>query len=809
MAARRIPPPHPSSLLDFPRPHLHRSLPTTQLQACNKPRRTPPFPYPHSIRACPSLPSPLHSGHNSRIVGSGTHYEPGQSPGPPNFPPSHRKTRAPRPRRRFVDAPVLSCFAAVSIGRREVPPSWPAEAPPSAPANKLDSPLEPLVGGRERISQRRFVEQIVRMRCRCCSKDAHLLGQPDRLLPDSSLFADLLQSCIASGSLHGVRQTHARLLKSQFSTETFVLNRLIDAYAKCGSLDIGKILFDRMPQRNVFSWNSMISAYTKLDCLEEAAELFGTMPVRDQCSWNSMISGFTQHGLLEDALRYFNEMHAEDFILNVYSFSSALSACAGLKDSKMGMQIHALISKCPLAFDVFMGSALVDMYSKCGRPSHARRVFDMMPVRNVVSWNSLITCYEQNGPVIEALLLFSRMVECKVEPDEVTFASVVSACATLLALREGLQIHARTIKCDKFRNDLVLGNALVDMYAKCSRINEARIVFDRMSVRNVISETSMLSGYAKYASVEAARSMFTRMTERNIVAWNALIAGYTQTEENEEALRLFRQLKREAFWPTHYTLGNIVNACANLASLQLGQQAHAHVLKHGFKFEPGPVSDVFVGNSLVDLYLKCGATVEAKRVFETMVGRDRVSWNAMIVGHAQNGCGEEALGLFKRMLVSGEKPDHVTMIGVLSACSHAGLVEEGRKYFLSMTEEYACRIHRNVDLGEVAAQSLFELDPENSAPYVLLSNMYAEMGRWEDAVRVRKQMRQKGVAKQPGCSWIGIEKKVHVFMARDRRHPRRKEVYTTLETLKLQMKRAGCQDEVDVSEDLVFSCACG
>ncbi|CAA7396733.1 unnamed protein product [Spirodela intermedia] len=657
------------------------------------------------------------------------------------------------------------------------------------------------------------------------------------LLPfdSSTVFANLLRSCTEFDSLHGVRRVHALLLQTEFSTETFILNRLVDSYARCGSVDDARKLFDRVPHRNVFSWNAMISAYARMGCLEEAEKLFGEMPARDQCSWNSMVSGLAQHGLLEEALVCFSGMHADDFVLNAYSFSSALSACGGLKDCATGMQIHASISKSPLVFDVFMGSALVDMYAKCGKPPEARRVFDSMPDRNVVSWNSLITCYEQNGPVNEALEMFRRMMECEVEPDEVTFASVASACATLLAIREGLQIHSRTVKNEKLRGDLVLGNALVDMYAKCGRVREARYMFDGMAVRNVISVTSMLSGYARSASVEAARSMFTRMTERNIVAWNALIAGYTQNEENEEALKLFRQLKREAFWPTPYTLGNILSACANLANLPLGQQSHAHVLKHGFGSEPAPESITFVGNSLIDLYFKCGAPAEAMRVFATMPARDRVSWNAMIVGLAQNGRAEQALALFSDMAGGGEKPDHVTMIGVLCACSHAGLVEEGKRCFMSMSEQHglspardhytcmvdllgragrlreaaalvaempmepdsvllgsllaACRTHGEVDLGEWAAMRLLELDKGSSGPYVLLSNMYTEVGRWEDALRVRKMMKRRGVAKQPGCSWIGMEEgKVHVFMARDRGHPRRKEIYRVLKALRLHMR---------------------
>ncbi|KAM0939819.1 putative tetratricopeptide-like helical domain superfamily [Dioscorea sansibarensis] len=664
-------------------------------------------------------------------------------------------------------------------------------------------------------------------------------------LPNSTFFSNILQSCIHWKSLRAVQQTHAHLLKTQFSSEIFILNRLIDSYAKCGFFLYARNLFDGMPQRNIFSYNSMLTALTKSGRLEDAVVLFRSMPDHDQCSWNSMVSGFSQHGHFEESLEFFSIMHGEDFVLNAYSFSSALSSCAGIMNLRTGMQIHALVSKSRLSHDVYMGTALLDMYSKCKRPLEAYRVFEMMKERNTATWNSLITCHEQNGPANEALVLFVRMMDCGVEFDEVTLASVASACATLSAIREGLQIHAQAIKFERFSNDLVLSNALVDMYAKCSRIEVARKIFDCMPVRSTVAETSMISGYAKSSSVEDAKLVFSRMTEKNIIAWNALIAGYTQNGDDEEAVRLFQRLKRESVWPTHYTFGNILNASANLSDLQLGKQAHCHVLKHGFRFEAGPEPDIFVGNALVDMYLKCGSVDEGGKVFERMIGKDRVSWNAMIVGYAQNGCGEETLHLFQRMLSSGETPDHVTMIGVLSGCSHAGLVDDGRRYFQSMTREFglvpcrdhytcmvdllgraghlaeveafikeipvapdsvlwasllaACRAHGNVKLGEWAAEMLFELDPTSSGPYVLLSNMYAEIGEWEDVRRIRKLMKNKGVIKQPGCSWIEIEQKVHVFMVRDRRHARRKSIYNILKILQTQMKRSSMENFVGMN----------
>ncbi|KAL3614012.1 hypothetical protein CASFOL_042086 [Castilleja foliolosa] len=675
------------------------------------------------------------------------------------------------------------------------------------------------------------------------ARNALLTSNNFLLNSSSSPFAKLLETCTKSKPSTDVRAVHACILKSQFINEIFINNRLVDVYGKCGFSNYAHKLFDKMPNKNTFTYNSMIGALTISGSIDEAESVFISTPEPDQCSWNLMVSAFAQLEIFDKSLEYLVKMHKEDFILNEYSYGSALSACAGLRDLVIGSQIHASLAKSRFVSDVYMGSALIDMYAKCGDVDCAKKSFDRMSNRNSVSWNTMITCYEQNGPPIQALHVLGKMIECGIEPDKMTLASVASACATLCADKEGRSIHARVVKFNVFRNDLVISNALVDMYAKCRKINEARWIFDRMPVKNVVSETSMVSGYAKVSSVKTAQTMFSKMMDRNVVSWNALIAGYTQNGDNEEALGLFLLLKREPIWPTHYTYGNLLNACANLADLKLGRQAHTHVVKQGYQFQNGPEPDVFVGNSLIDMYMKCGSVEDGNRVFRKMIGRDGVSYNAMIVGYAQNGQANEALLLFKEMLELGEKPDDVTMIGVLCACSHAGLVEKGREYFDSMSKVYglkpkkdhytcmvdllgragrvleaknlivsmpmnpdsvvwgsllgACKVHHDIDVGSFVAEKLLEIEPGNSGPYVLLSNMYAELGRWRDVKRVRKLMRQRGVVKQPGCSWIEIKSRVHVFMVKDKRHLRKREIYSVLRMLTEMMKLSGYVPSVD------------
>ncbi|CAN8270754.1 unnamed protein product [Cochlearia groenlandica] len=459
-------------------------------------------------------------------------------------------------------------------------------------------------------------------------------------------------------------------------------------------------------------------------------------------------------------------------------FSKLLDSCIRSKLSPRSVRgVHAPIVKSPFADEIYIQNRLIDAYAKCGSLEDARQVFDEMPQRNVFTWNTLVTALTKLGFLDEADSLFRTMPE----RDQCTWNSMVSG------------------------------------FAQHDRIKEARLMFDSLPVRNVVAETSMISGYAMASSIKAARLMFTKMTERNIVSWNALIAGYTQNGENEEALGLFRLLKKES--------------------------AHVHVLKHGFKFRSGEEeADVFVGNSLIDMYVKCGCVEEGYLVFKKMMERDRVSYNAMIIGFAQNGYGDKALELFKEMLNSGEKPDHITMIGVLSACGHAGFVEEGRRYFTSMEKEFgvvplrdhytcmvdllgraglleeaksmveempmepdsviwgsllgACKVHRNIVLGVYVAKKFLEVESSYSGPYVLLSNMYAELGQWGNVMNVRRSMRKEGVTKEPGCSWIDVQGHVQVFMVKDKRHPRRNMIRSVLDVIKAEMKHE--QDHVDL-----------
>eukprot|EP01018_Ginkgo_biloba_P022118 Gb_05942 [translate_table: standard] len=687
--------------------------------------------------------------------------------------------------------------------------------------------------------------------------------------PNQFTFASFFRACTGLLTVEQGMQVHVQCIKTGFESNIYVGSALLDMYAKCGNISNARTVFDKMPERNTVSWTAMIT-------------------------------GYAQDRQGEEALKLFTQMHRIAVKLDGFALSSVLCACAISAFLEEGNQVHAHVMKSGFESDVSVRNVLVDMYAKCGNPDSARNVFDKMLVRNVISWTTMIVGYTQNSWNEEAINIFQQMQWAGMKPDQFTFASVLSACASLAALEEGNQLHAHVIKVG-LESDEFVKNALVDMYAKCESIAQARNAFDNMLEQSVVSFNAMIAGYAQHgladealkllrqmqraamkpnqstfvsifracatvgameqgkqvhahvikseivsdifvesalvdvyskcASIGDARKTFTRMSERDIVSWNAMIAGYTQNGHGEEALKLYCQMQWAGMKPNHFTFVGVLTSCASLAALEQGIQVHTKIIKIGFE------SDVYVGNALVDMYAKCGSIEDASILFDRMLNRDVVCWNAMIARYAQHGCGMEALKLFEQMQGAGVKPNHITFIGVLSACSHVGLVSEGHRYFESMNADYgiaprmehcacmvdllgraghldkaenfiyqmpfepgavvwrtllaACRVYGNIELGKHAAGHVLELEPQDSGTYVLLSNIFASAGRWDDVTKVRKLMNDRGVKKEPGRSWIEIQNRVHVFVVGDRSHPQTSNIYAKLEDLTEQIKGAG------------------
>eukprot|EP01018_Ginkgo_biloba_P013623 Gb_08394 [translate_table: standard] len=438
---------------------------------------------------------------------------------------------------------------------------------------------------------------------------------------------------------------------------------------------------------------------------------------------------------------------------NVRAFPRLLRTCVSKRSLAEGKLIHAHIIKSGIQHDIYLGNNLVHMYVRCTSIVDARQVFDKMPERNTISWTAMIAGYAQNNYGEEALKLYCEMHRIDMQANQFTFASVLRACARLAALDQGRQIHAHIIGTE-FESNVFVGSALVDMYAKCRNIDDAR-------------------------------NMFEKMSERDAVSWNAMIAGYALNGHGEEALNHFNHMQNAGIKPYQATFSSVLMACATLIFLEPGKQVHGHTIKTGLE------SDVFVGSALLDMYAKCGSIQDAQNVFGKITARDAISWNAMIAGYAHHGLGKEVLRVFKQMKREGMKPNSSTFISVLSACSHAGLVEEGHGHFDSMFRDHevtpkmehyacmvdllgragcldeahdfirkmpfepgvvtwrtllgACRIHGDVVLAEHAAKRIFKLEPQDTPTWVLLSNVYAAACRWDDVSKVRKIMKDRGM----------------------------------------------------------------
>ncbi|XP_057838479.2 pentatricopeptide repeat-containing protein At4g02750 isoform X2 [Cryptomeria japonica] len=581
-------------------------------------------------------------------------------------------------------------------------------------------------------------------------------------------------------------------------------------------------MFDIMPQRDVVSWNSMIAAYMHNGRLDEACCLFDRMPKRDNVSWNTVIRGYTQSDRIEDARELFDQIPQPD----IYTWNLMISGYA--RNGRIDTA-RELFDKMPKR-DTVSWNTMITGYAQCRRVDDARSLFDTIPGRNEISWNAMITGYVQNGRVDDACRLFEQMPEAmknitswtlmisgyaqngRLEVarnlfDRMPERNVVSWNSMIMVYVQAGRIDdARKLFDEMPQKDVVSWNSVITGYSQTGRVDEARYLFDRMPLSDVVSCNAMIAGYAQNRRLEDARQLFDEMQERNVISWNALIAGYEQNGFYEEAYSLFSQMIESKVKPDCSSFTSILSACANLAALGEGKQIHQYIMK------TGTFVDIPLANSLITMYAKCGSMEDSRLVFNTMPERDVISWNAIIVGNAQNGHAVEGLQLFKQLESIGIKPNDVTFVGVLCACSHAGLVEEGWQLFVSMSRDYsitprvehyasmvdllgrsgllneaedfigrmpaevqadavvwgallaACRVHGNADIAERVAHTLFKLEPHNSGPYVLLSNIYAAAGKWGDVSKVRKMMKERGVEKQPGCSWIEVQNNVHTFV---------------------------------------------
>ncbi|XVF50499.1 hypothetical protein PTKIN_Ptkin04bG0105900 [Pterospermum kingtungense] len=605
-----------------------------------------------------------------------------------------------------------------------------------------------------------------------------------------------------------------RVFNSMPRRSSVSYNAMISGYLMNRKFELAKNLFDVMPERDLVSWNVMISGCVRNNNLATARELFEQMPERDVVSWNTMLSGYAQNGCIGEARKIFDRMPSKNSI----SWNALLATY--VQNGRMEEACRLFESKPD--WDLVSWNCLMGGFVKKKRLVDARRIFDRIPCRDKISWNTIITGYAQNGQIEEARKLFD---ESPVR-DVFTWTAMMSGY-----VQNGMVDKAREFFEEMPEKNSVSWNAMITGYVQCKRINMARELFEQMPCQDVTSWNTMITGYAQSGEIANAREFFNWMPQRDTVSWAAMIAGYAQSGYSEEALCLFLEMKRDGVRLNRSSFACALSICAHIAALELGKQLHGRLVKAGYE------NGSFVGNALLLMYCKCGGIEEACSAFEEIMEKDVVSWNTMISGYARHGFGKEALKIFESMKAAGAKPDDATMVGVLSACSHAGLVDRGMEYFYSMNQDYgttpnsrhytcmvdllgragrldeaqkliktmpfnpdaatwgallgASRIHGNTKLAEIAAELIFEMEPENGGMYVLLSNLYAASGRWPDVSKMRLKMRDTGVKKVPGYSWLEVQSKIHTFSVGDSRHPDRDKIYAYLEELEFKMKREG------------------
>ncbi|GLT78766.1 hypothetical protein SLA2020_502930 [Shorea laevis] len=587
---------------------------------------------------------------------------------------------------------------------------------------------------------------------------------------DSVTMLVVIQACGKIGSLGLGNQIHQMAVKLNYSCNMFIVNALLNMYGEIGNLESSCQLFDAVHTCDVALWNSMLSAYIDCGCYEEATNLFAKM---------------LDEGIGKDER----------------TIAIMLSLCAKIDDGlREGKSLHTYANKNGMRIDVNLGNALLNMYAEQRCIESAKKVFEEMSTVDVISYNTLIAAFAQNDLRTEAWQLFVLMRVSEVEPNSYTIISILAACQHETCLHIGRSLHGFVIKLG-IEVNLSLNTALTEMYINCG-------------------------------DKAAARYLFESCPNRDLISWNALIASYIKNNLADHALSLFTRMISEVE-PNSATVVSILSLCTLLARMLQGQCLHAYVIRRQSYLD----FDLSLANALITMYARCGSMYNAEKFFKTLPKRDIISWNAVISGYGLHGRGHDAICAFSRMLEDGFQPNSVTFLSVLSACSHSGLVNEGLKLFHSMVQEFrinpqlahygcvvdllgragcldeakdfiksmpikpdasvwrallsACRDHCDPKEAMRIFEKIVKLEPMNPGNYVLLRNIYAEAGLWSEVRQIRRWLKEKGLRKSPGISWIVIGSQMNCFTAGDRSHPLIDQIYANLSYLLSSVKENG------------------
>ncbi|KAG7965887.1 hypothetical protein I3843_08G023000 [Carya illinoinensis] len=506
-------------------------------------------------------------------------------------------------------------------------------------------------------------------------------------------------------------------------------------------------------------------------------------------------------------------------------------------------KIQAQVVKLSLSQSNFLLTKMVDVCDNNGNIEYASLLFNQAVEPNGFLYNAMIRAYTHNHKYSVAITLYQKMLRRRqaknqILPDKFTFPFVFKCCAGLLYHFLGQQVHAQLCKFGPM-SLLIIENALIDMYTKCGNLTDAHKVLECMTERDAISWNSLLSGHVRAGQMRKARAMFEDMPNKTIVSWTTMISGYARIGCYVDALNVFRQMQVVGIEPDEISIVSALPACAQLGALEVGKWIHMYADKNRLS------SKTNIRNALIEMYAKCGCVDQAWQLFEKMVDRDVISWSTMLGGLANHGKAREAIELFQDMQRTKVQPNGITFLGILSACTHAGLWDEGLKYFDSMRKCYhiepeiehygclvdllgrsgrlvqaldtiekmpmkpdskiwgsllsSCRTHCNLEIASIAMEHLLEFEPDDTGNYVLLSNIYADFGKWEGVSRMRKLIRSKSLKKMPGCSSIEVNNVVHEFISGDDSKPFSKDIFWMLELLAFHHDRT--DDIIEVAQE--------
>lgn len=607
--------------------------------------------------------------------------------------------------------------------------------------------------------------------------------------------------------------------KTALKPDKFTYAFVVSAIASSGIEQIGILLHGKVIvsgcSSDLYVGSALVDMYMGSSRIGSAYKVFEEISEPDTVLWNTMLSGLVKNCCFYESIRVFRDIGVNGTLLDSTTLTVALSASAELQELRTGMTVHSLAVKTGYQDHHFVLTGLISLYSKCADVSTAQYLFEQIENPDLISYNAIISGFSCNNETESAVMLFKKLLLLGNKVNTATIVGLIPVSNPFGHLELTHLIHGFSTKSGMALSSSSVSTALITVY---SRLNE----------------------------MEYARKLFDESLEKSLASWNSMISGYAQNGFTEMAISLFHEMQALDIHPNPVTITSILSACAQLGAPSLGKWVHNLVKKENFEY------NIYVSTALIDMYAKCGSIEEAKRLFDTMAEKNVVTWNAMISGYGLHGLGSEALSLFDQMLCSGITPTAVTFLSVLYACSHAGLVEEGKRIFDSMTQKHrikpsaehyacmvdllgragklenalefinqmpvkpgpaewgallgACMIHKNINLARFASDKLFEMDPKSVGYYVLLSNIYSSDRNYPQAASVRQLVKKRNLAKTPGCTLIELNGIPHVFTSSDQSHPQAGQIFEMLENLLGKMREAGFQTETvtalhDVEEE--------